>query len=127
VTVSGQHISHLHRLHDAQRPGCPPRQRHSRDFGDEITPDTARLDEGQGTRRRRGDTAAFTAPPRREGVLSGDDLRLYELIWKRTMASRWSMRACSGRISDLGQAGNGQQAVFSTSGKAIEFAGFRRA
>ncbi len=33
-------------------------------------------------------TAFTSAAAALEGVLSGDDLRLYELIWKRTMASQ---------------------------------------
>jgi DNA topoisomerase-1 len=61
-------------------------------------------------------------------VLSGDDLRLYELIWKRTMASQMvDARVLRTNIEISAAADNGQQAVFSASGKAIEFAGFRRA
>ncbi|MGH9140710.1 MAG: type I DNA topoisomerase, partial [Vicinamibacterales bacterium] len=63
-----------------------------------------------------------------EGVLSGDDLRLYELIWKRTMASQMvDARVLRTNIEISAAADRGQQAVFSASGKAIEFAGFRRA
>src|SRR5258705_1791688 len=63
-----------------------------------------------------------------EGVLSGDDLRLYELIWKRTMASQMvDARVLRTAIEISATADQGQQAVFSASGKAIEFAGFRRA
>ena len=61
-------------------------------------------------------------------VLSGDDLRLYELIWKRTMASQMvDARVLRTNIEISAAADKGQQAVFSASGKAIEFAGFRRA
>jgi DNA topoisomerase-1 len=60
--------------------------------------------------------------------LSGDDLRLYELIWKRTMASQMvDARVLRTSIEISARAGDGAQAVFSASGKAIEFAGFRRA
>src|SRR5471032_1071224 len=63
-----------------------------------------------------------------EGVLSGDDLRLYELIWKRTMASQMvDARVLRTNIEISAAADKGQQAVFSAAGKAIEFAGFRRA
>jgi DNA topoisomerase I len=63
-----------------------------------------------------------------EGVLSGDDLRLYELIWKRTMASQMvDARVLRTNIEISAPAENGQEAVFTASGKAIEFAGFRRA
>jgi DNA topoisomerase I len=62
------------------------------------------------------------------GVLSGDDLRLYELIWKRTMASQMvDARVLRTNIEISARADGGQQAVFSASGKAIDFAGFRRA
>ena len=63
-----------------------------------------------------------------EGVIVGDDLRLYELVWKRTMASQMvdaRVRRTSVEISAAADAG--RQAVFTASGKAIEFAGFRRA
>src|SRR5438477_655048 len=63
-----------------------------------------------------------------EGVISGDDLRLYELIWKRTMASQMvDARVLRTNVEITAKAENGQPAVFSASGKAIEFAGFRRA
>jgi len=73
-------------------------------------------------------TAFTSAAAALEGVLSGDDLRVYELIWKRTMASQMvDARVLRTNIEISADAGNGQQAVFSASGKAIEFAGFRRA
>jgi DNA topoisomerase-1 len=63
-----------------------------------------------------------------ESVLSGDDLRLYELIWKRTMASQMvDARVLRTAIEISAAADAGEQAVFTASGKAIEFAGFRRA
>src|SRR6185295_17424191 len=71
-------------------------------------------------------TAFTSAAAALEGVLSGDDLRVYELIWKRTMASQMvDARVLRTNIEISADAGNGQQAVFSASGKAIEFAGFR--
>jgi DNA topoisomerase-1 len=63
-----------------------------------------------------------------EDVLSGDDLRLYELIWKRTMASQMvDARVLRTTIEISALATNNEAAVFTASGKAIEFAGFRRA
>ena len=63
-----------------------------------------------------------------EGVLTGDDLRLYELIWKRTMASQMVDARVLRTTIEIGAAtGTGEQAVFTSSGRAIEFAGFRRA
>jgi len=73
-------------------------------------------------------TAFTSAAAALEGVLSGDDLRLYELIWKRTMASQMvDARVLRTNIEISADAAGGQLAVFSASGKAIEFAGFRRA
>jgi DNA topoisomerase-1 len=68
------------------------------------------------------------APAQLERVLDADELRIYELIWKRTMASQMvdaRVRRTSMEIS--AQAPNGETAVLTASGKAIEFAGFRRA
>jgi DNA topoisomerase-1 len=60
--------------------------------------------------------------------LTGDDLRLYELIWKRTMASQMvDARVLRTTVEISGTGSNGEPAVFTASGKAIEFAGFRRA
>ncbi len=73
-------------------------------------------------------TAFTSAAAALEGVLAGDDLRLYELIWKRTMASQMvDARVLRTTIEISGTATNNQRAVFTASGKAIEFAGFRRA
>ena len=73
-------------------------------------------------------TAFTSAAAALESVLSGDDLRLYELIWKRTMASQMvDARVLRTTIEITAKAENGQPAVFASSGKAIEFAGFRRA
>ncbi len=68
------------------------------------------------------------APSQLEGTLDADDLRLYDLIWKRTMASQMvdaRVRRTAVEITASGP--GGQPAIFTASGKAIEFAGFRRA
>ncbi|HUR34978.1 MAG TPA: type I DNA topoisomerase [Vicinamibacterales bacterium] len=71
--------------------------------------------------------ANFTATPALAG-LTGDDFRLYELIWKRTMASQMvDARVLRTTVEITGMGINGEPAVFTASGKAIEFAGFRRA
>src|SRR5919205_705968 len=71
----------------------------------------------------------FAATPASlEGTLDRDDLRVYELIWKRTMASQMvDARVLRTSVEISGTAPNGETAVFTASGKAIEFAGFRRA
>jgi DNA topoisomerase-1 len=62
-------------------------------------------------------------PQRLASLLDSDELRLYELIWKRTMASQ--MR--DARVLKTTVEISAGDAVFTASGKAIEFAGFRRA
>jgi DNA topoisomerase-1 len=67
-------------------------------------------------------------PSQLEGVLDTDDLRIYELIWKRTMASQMvDARVLRTTIEIAARGAGGEQAALSASGKAIEFAGFRRA
>jgi DNA topoisomerase-1 len=68
------------------------------------------------------------APSQLEGVLDADDLRVYELIWKRTMASQMvDARVLRTTLEISAKGPNSESAVFTASGKAIEFAGFRRA
>jgi DNA topoisomerase-1 len=68
------------------------------------------------------------APSQLEGVLDSDGLRLYELIWKRTMASQMvDARVLRTSLEISAQGPNGETAALTASGKAIEFAGFRRA
>jgi DNA topoisomerase I len=62
-------------------------------------------------------------PQKMASLLEADELRLYELIWKRTMASQMKDARVLKTTVEI-TAGN---AVFTATGKAIEFAGFRRA
>src|SRR5438445_4880568 len=69
----------------------------------------------------------FAATPSTIG-LDRDDARIYELIGKRTMESQMvDARVLRTTVEITGRGANGQDAVFAASGKAIEFAGFRRA
>jgi DNA topoisomerase I len=68
------------------------------------------------------------APSQLEGVLDSDELRVYELIWKRTMASQMvDARVLRTSMEISAQGPDGEVAALTASGKAIEFAGFRRA
>ncbi len=68
------------------------------------------------------------APSQLEGVLDADELRVYELIWKRTMASQMvDARVLRTGVEVSATGPGGETAVFTASGKAIEFPGFRRA
>jgi DNA topoisomerase-1 len=68
------------------------------------------------------------APSELQRVLDADDLKLYDLIWKRTMASQMvDARVLRTTVEFAAKGPNGETAVLTSSGKAIEFAGFRRA
>lgn len=63
-----------------------------------------------------------------ETGLTGDQFRLYELIWKRTVASQ--MKDAVGNsvtVRIAGRASDGREAEFSASGKTITFHGFMKA
>ncbi|MFJ8550670.1 type I DNA topoisomerase [Streptomyces sp. NPDC093676] len=63
-----------------------------------------------------------------ETGLTGDQFRLYELIWKRTVASQ--MKDATGNSVTVrigGTAADGRDAEFSASGKTITFHGFLKA
>ncbi|MFC6064732.1 type I DNA topoisomerase, partial [Streptomyces ochraceiscleroticus] len=63
-----------------------------------------------------------------ETGLTGDQFRLYELIWKRTVASQ--MKDATGNSVTVklgGTASDGRDAEFSASGKTITFHGFLKA
>ena len=67
-------------------------------------------------------------PSELEGALDADELRVYELIWKRTMASQMvDARVLRTSLEITAKGAGGETATFTASGKAIEFAGFRRA
>jgi DNA topoisomerase I len=75
--------------------------------------------------RPAGETFATPDAVRRE--LDGDEFRLYELIWQRTVASQ--MADARGTTLSLRIAGTslGRDVVFSASGRTITFAGFLKA
>lgn len=70
----------------------------------------------------------FRTPDQVARELHGDEIKLYELIWKRTIASQ--MADAVGRsvqVRVAGTAGSGESAEFAASGKVITFPGFLRA
>ena len=104
-------------------------------YGAEYVPDAPRVytskvknaQEAHEAIRPAGDR--FRTPPQaaRAG-LSGDELRLYELIWKRTVASQMkdaTGESVSVRVS--GRSSAGEEAEFGASGKIISFHGFLKA
>ncbi|MEU8340965.1 type I DNA topoisomerase [Spirillospora sp. NPDC048832] len=101
-------------------------------FGGEYVPDKPRVyaskvknaQEAHEAIRPAGDT--FRTPA--ETGLSGDQFRLYELIWKRTIASQ--MKDAAGQsvsVRVTGLSSDGERAEFGATGKTITFHGFLKA
>ncbi|KZS80338.1 DNA topoisomerase I [Mycobacterium kansasii] len=75
--------------------------------------------------RPAGETFATPGAVRRE--LDGDEFRLYELIWQRTVASQMAdARGTTLSLRIEGMAGE-QQVVFAASGRTLTFPGFLKA
>jgi DNA topoisomerase-1 len=67
-------------------------------------------------------------PQRLSDVLESDDVRLYELIWKRTMTSQMvDARVLRTIVEITGIGPGGEPSVLTASGKVFEFVGFRQA
>ncbi|WP_198170700.1 type I DNA topoisomerase [Deinococcus arboris] len=70
----------------------------------------------------------FRTPDSLRGELSGDEWRLYDLIWKRTVACQMAdARGRSLRVRLGGTAKTGEAVGLSASGRTIDFPGFLRA
>jgi DNA topoisomerase I len=107
-------------------------------YGEAYVPDAPRryerkvknAQEAHEAIRPSGET--FRTPEQAGRELSGDELRLYELIWKRTVASQ--MNDATGTSAQIRLTAEvpegvarGQEAEFSASGRVIAFPGFLRA
>jgi DNA topoisomerase-1 len=101
-------------------------------YGAEYVPDAPRIytskvksaQEAHEAIRPAGET--FVTPARTG--LTGDELRLYELVWKRTVASQ--MKDAIGEsvsVRVAGRSSTGEEAEFGASGKVITFYGFLKA
>ncbi len=99
------------------------------EYGPEYLPDQPRIYKSKVKNAQEAHEAIrpaghpFKLPESLKGELNYDQFRLFELIWKRTIASQ--MVDARGRTLTLTVAGDG--ANFQASGKTIEFAGFLRA
>ena len=70
----------------------------------------------------------FATPGELHARLDGDEFRLYELIWQRTVASQMAdVRGTTLTLRITGTAGTGEECTFSSSGRTITFAGFLKA
>jgi DNA topoisomerase I len=101
-------------------------------YGSEYVPDSPRLytskvksaQEAHEAIRPAGDS--FRTPAQTQ--LSGDELRLYDLVWKRTVASQ--MKDATGEsvsVRVAGRSSSGEDTEFGASGKVISFYGFLKA
>jgi len=103
-------------------------------YGAEYIPDKPRTytkksknaQEAHEAIRPAGET--FRMPDEIARQVSSDEARLYELIWKRTVASQMSdARGQSAHVRLGAAAATGQRAEFAASGKVISFPGFLKA
>jgi DNA topoisomerase I len=101
-------------------------------YGAEYVPDAPRIytskvksaQEAHEAIRPAGDK--FRTPA--QTGLSGDEFRLYDLVWKRTVASQ--MKDATGEsvsVRVAGRSSSGEDAEFAASGKIISFYGFLKA
>jgi DNA topoisomerase-1 len=73
---------------------------------------------------------SFRTPAEASRSLSGDELRLYDLIWKRTVASQMADATGTSaqvRLAGTTTDGSDRTAEFAASGTVIQFPGFLRA
>ncbi|MSV86172.1 MAG: type I DNA topoisomerase, partial [Actinobacteria bacterium] len=71
---------------------------------------------------------SFRTPDQVAQQLNGAELRLYELIWQRTIASQMNdARGESVQVRLVSTTSDQREAVFSASGRTIQFPGFLRA
>ncbi len=70
----------------------------------------------------------FRTPGEIAREVDGDDFRLYELIWQRTIASQMTdARGTTVTVRIAGTAGTGEAVTFASSGRTITFPGFLKA
>jgi DNA topoisomerase-1 len=70
----------------------------------------------------------FRTPGEIAGEVDGDDFRLYELIWQRTVASQMAdARGTTVSVRISGTAATGEDVTFAASGRTITFPGFLKA
>ena len=100
-----------------------------KEYGREYLPDAPRVYQTKVKNAQEAHEAIrpaghpFDFPESLRAELSADEFKIYDLIWKRTVASQ--MADARGRRMTITIEGDG--AVFSVSGKTIEFPGYLRA
>jgi DNA topoisomerase I len=101
-------------------------------YGADYVPDAPRVYTGKVKSAQEAHEAIRPAGDRfrtpAQAGLSGDELRLYELVWKRTVASQ--MKDATGEsvsVRVAGRSSAGENAEFGASGRVISFYGFLKA
>ncbi len=70
----------------------------------------------------------FRTPGEVANELDGDEFRLYELVWQRTVASQMAdAKGTTVSVRITGTAQTGEECTFAASGRTITFAGFLKA
>ncbi|MDO9395864.1 MAG: type I DNA topoisomerase [Herbiconiux sp.] len=109
-------------------------------YGADTIPDKPRLYSGKGKNAQEAHEAirpageVFKTPSEVSGTLRGNDFKLYDLIWKRTVASQMadargstaSVTISAGPVT-VAELGGATTAEFSASGTVITFRGFLHA
>ncbi len=103
-------------------------------YGPEYVPDAPRRYAGKVKNAQEAHEAirpsgdVFRTPGELARELSGDELRLYELIWQRTVASQMAdARGVTASMRLGATTADGTDAEFSATGRVITFPGFLRA
>lgn len=103
-------------------------------YGPEYVPEARRVYKGKSKNAQEAHEAirpagdSFRTPAQVASSLRGDEFKLYELIWKRTVASQMADAKGSTASVRLGAvASDGRNAEFSASGTVITFRGFMAA
>ncbi|MCC9144725.1 MULTISPECIES: type I DNA topoisomerase [unclassified Arthrobacter] len=103
-------------------------------YGPEYVPEARRVYKGKSKNAQEAHEAirpagdSFRTPAQVASSLRGDEFRLYELIWKRTVASQMAdAKGSTASVRIGGVSTDGRDAEFSASGTVITFRGFMAA
>jgi DNA topoisomerase I len=103
-------------------------------YGPDFVPDSPRRYAGKVKNAQEAHEAirpagdSFRTPGEVRGELSGDEYRLYELIWQRTVASQMAdAKGVTASVRLGAVTADGTDAEFSASGRVITFPGFLKA
>jgi len=107
------------------------RNQAARLYGAETVPDKPRVYSGKSKNAQEAHEAirpagdVFKTPSELSGVLRGNDFKLYDLIWKRTVASQMAdARGSTATVTIEGATADAGTAEFTASGTVITFRGF---